>query len=106
MLFPRREKEVRHGVLLEKPVDDPPCCRGCDGVCCRSFPSVELTWEEYEQLQALGATRLEFALYGPPRLMIENGCEFLVGSRCGIYLHRPAICRHFICRTEGGASSA
>jgi len=29
--------------------------------------------------------------------MIELGCEFLVGNRCGIYHHRPAICRRFTC---------
>jgi Fe-S-cluster containining protein len=58
---------------------------------------VELTWEEYCRLEALGASRLHFSLYGPHKLIIENGCEFLQESRCGIYLQRPDICRRFIC---------
>jgi len=97
MLFFNRQKDKRRGVLLDHPVDDASCCRECGAVCCRSFPSVELSWEEYRQLEELGAARLEFALHGPHRLIIENGCEFLRGSRCGIYDHRPAICRRFIC---------
>ena len=100
MLFSRREKEKRHGLLLDQPVDDPPCCRNCAALCCHSFPSVELSWEEYRQLEALGANRLHFSLHGPHKLIIENGCEFLRGSRCGIYEQRPAICRRFICQTE------
>ncbi|HJV35833.1 YkgJ family cysteine cluster protein [Geomonas sp.] len=100
MLFIRHEKK-RHGILLDHPVDDPTCCRECDGVCCRSFPTVELTWDEYRDLESLGATRLQFSLYGPHKLIIENGCEFLQGSRCGIYEHRPAICRRFVCQPEG-----
>jgi uncharacterized protein len=97
MLFSNRLKERRHGILLDQPADDPSCCRSCSGLCCRSFPSVELTWPEYEQLAALGATRLHFSLYGPHKLIIENGCEFLENNRCGIYDHRPDICRRFIC---------
>jgi Fe-S-cluster containining protein len=31
-------------------------------------------------------------------LLIEHGCEFLIGNRCGIYKHRPTICRRFSCR--------
>lgn len=100
MLFSRREKEKRHGLLLDQPVDDPPCCRACDALCCRSFPSVNLTWTEYEQLSGLGATRLQFSLYGPHKLIIENGCEFLQENRCGIYQHRPDICRRFVCQTD------
>lgn len=98
MIFSKREK--RHGILLDHPLDAPSSCRECDALCCRSFPSVELSWEEYQQLEALGATRLQFALYGPHKLIIENGCEFLDGSRCGIYDHRPAICRRFICSRD------
>lgn len=98
MLFSRREREKRHGILLDHPLDDPPCCSTCDAVCCRSFPSVELTWEEYERLHALGARRLEFSLHGPHKLIIENGCEFIDHNRCGIYEDRPQICRRFACR--------
>lgn len=98
MLFFRHDKEKRHGVMLDSPLDDPACCKNCDAVCCRSFPTVEITWDEYRQLEALGATRLQFSLHGPHKLIIENGCEFLHGSRCGIYEHRPAVCRRFVCR--------
>ncbi|HBG06040.1 MAG TPA: zinc/iron-chelating domain-containing protein [Geobacter sp.] len=100
MLFSKRVKEKRHGLLLDQPLDDPSCCRGCDALCCRAFPSVALTWAEYQQLATLGANRLHFSLHGPHKLIIENGCEFLHQGRCGIYEHRPDICRRFICQTK------
>ncbi len=87
----------KHGVLLDRPVDDDPRCRDCDGACCRSFPSVEISWPEFARLQALGAQRLEISLTGHHALVIENGCEFLIEGRCSIYEHRPDICRHFLC---------
>jgi Fe-S-cluster containining protein len=58
---------------------------------------VAVTWEEYQVLKAHGAQRLEFSLSGPHLLLIENGCEFLVGGRCAIYDDRPEICRRFYC---------
>lgn len=97
MLFRRRSKEKRHGLLLDHPLDDPPCCRNCGALCCRSFPNVDLTWEEYTRLEELGATRLHFSLHGPHKLIIENGCEFLYEDRCGIYESRPGVCRRFVC---------
>ena len=97
-LWPHAQRDRRHGLLLDRPVDDPPDCRACDGACCRAFPSVALSWNEYLQLQALGARRLEFSLCGPPLLLIENGCEFLVAGRCGIYNQRPDVCRRFVCQ--------
>ncbi len=97
MLFFRRVKEKRRGLLLDHPLDNAPCCQNCEALCCRSFPSVELSWDEYRQLETLGASRLHFALRGPHKLIIENGCEFLQGSKCGIYQHRPDICRRFVC---------
>jgi uncharacterized protein len=100
MLFSKRAKEKRHGLLLEQPLDDPPCCQTCGALCCRSFPSVELTWTEYQQLASLGASRLHFSLHGPHKLIIENGCEFLDDNRCGIYDYRPDICRRFVCIAE------
>ncbi len=87
----------KHGVLLDRPVDDDPRCRDCGGVCCRSFPAVELSWTEYQRLGTLGARRLEFSITGHHRLVIENGCEFLVEGRCSIYRDRPGICRRFRC---------
>ena len=86
------------GVLREQPLDDDPRCAGCDGACCRGFPSVELTWVEYERLREIGATRLVLPLAGPPLLLIDFCCEFLVGGRCSIYDQRPGICRRFACR--------
>lgn len=100
MLFSKRVKEKRHGLLLDQPLDDPSSCRTCGALCCRSFPNVDLTWAEYEQLTALGAKRLHFSLSGPHKLIIENGCEFLQQSRCGIYEQRPDICRRFFCQME------
>lgn len=94
--FRRRTK--KHGALLDHPVDDDGRCRDCDGACCRSFPSVALSWAEYEQLQALGAVRLHLSLTGRHRLIIENGCEFLVAGQCSIYRFRPDVCRRFFCR--------
>ncbi len=95
-LFQRNRKKL-HGILLDHPQDGNERCAACDASCCRGFPSVELTAEEYATLHQLGAKRLEFTLNGHYYLMIELGCEFLVGNRCGIYHHRPAICRRFTC---------
>lgn len=97
MLFFKRNRERRHGILLERPLDDPQRCHECDGACCRAFPSVALTWEEYRVLEALGARRLELSLNGEHHLLIENGCEFLADGRCLIYLDRPEVCRRFYC---------
>jgi len=97
MLFANRAREKRHGILLDHPLDDPQRCRNCGGACCRAFPSVALTWEEYLVLESLGARRLEFSLDGEHCLMIENGCEFLTEGRCAIYADRPEICRRFYC---------
>ncbi len=99
-LFPSREKPKKHGMLLDGPVDDDSRCRTCDGLCCRSFPNVELTWDEYQTLLDLGASRLHFSLTGHHKLIIENGCEFLVSGRCSIYGKRPAVCRRFFCRDD------
>lgn len=98
MLWNGGRKTRKHGSLRDGPVDNEGCCEECDGACCRSFPSVAVSWTEYEQLLALGATRLHFSLTGQHRLIIENGCEFLVDGKCAIYEHRPDICRRFICR--------
>jgi len=97
---------TKHGVLLDAAVDDHPRCRTCDGVCCRSFPTVELTWPEYETLRSLGAQRLEFSPTGHCRLVIEFGCEFQVDGRCSIYQHRPSVCRRFICHEDEPALHA
>jgi len=98
MILFSRNREKRRGLLLDEGVDGGERCVSCDASCCRGFPSVELTPDEYAVLERLGAARLEFLLSGRYYLMIENGCEFLVGNRCGIYAHRPAICRRFTCR--------
>lgn len=97
MLFAGRAREKRHGILLDHPLDDPQRCHNCDGACCRAFPSVVLTWEEYLLLESLGAKRLDLSLNGEYHLLIENGCEFLVDGRCAIYAERPQICRRFYC---------
>jgi uncharacterized protein len=97
MPFFSHPKTKKHGTLLDGPVDDDGRCKSCGGACCSSFPSVELTWHEYQRLQELGAFRLQFSLTGPHKLIIENGCEFLVAGRCAIYQDRPDICRRFFC---------
>ena len=97
MLFGRRSREKRRGLLLDRPLDDPQRCHDCDGACCRAFPSVRLTGVEFSRLEELGARRLELDLNGGGLLMIENGCEFLDQGRCAIYPHRPEICRLFYC---------
>ena len=90
-----RRRGVRSGS-----VDDDPRCAACDGVCCRSFASVPLSWSELQRLEALGAQRLELSLRGAHLLVIDGGCEFLVAGRCGIYADRPERCRRFICVDE------
>jgi Fe-S-cluster containining protein len=97
MLFPPFRKKRYHGILLDSPQDGNERCRECGGICCSSFTAVELSWEEYGRLQSLGARRLQFSLFGPHKLEIDCGCEFLVQGRCGIYEHRPDICRRFTC---------
>ena len=98
MPFPRFGKKKLHGILLDTPQDGDDRCQDCGGACCRSFASVEISWEEYEQLRSLGASRLQLSLYGPHRLEIDYDCEFLVQGRCSIYDNRPEICRRFTCR--------
>jgi hypothetical protein len=94
----RNKRVKKHGILLDKPVDGSEHCLGCNADCCRGFPSVELTPDEYQTLERLGAARLQFLLNGEHYLIIENGCEFLVGNRCGIYNQRPSICQRFTCK--------
>jgi Fe-S-cluster containining protein len=100
MLFPWRGKPMKHGMLLDHQVADDGRCQECDGLCCRSFPSVELSWAEFETLRSLGAQRLDFSLTGHHALIIENGCEFLSTGKCTIYDQRPEICRRFFCRDD------
>lgn len=97
MLFPFLRKKRYHGMLLDAPRDCDDRCCDCGGVCCRSFAAVEISWDEYERLKRLGATRLQLSLYGPHRLEIDCGCEFLEDGRCSIYEERPDICRRFYC---------
>lgn len=96
----RKKPLKKHGILLDTPMDGSEHCLGCDADCCRGFPSVELTPEEYGTLERLGASRLELLLNGHQYLIIENGCEFLIGNRCSIYHHRPSICQRFTCRNS------
>lgn len=98
MRFIRRTKTKKHGMLVDQPVNDDTRCKDCDGACCRSFPNVELSWAEYEELSVLGASRLYFSISGHHKLIIENGCEFLADGKCSIYEHRPDVCRRFICQ--------
>lgn len=92
-----RSRTKLHGILGDTHRDGNERCRECGGVCCRSFTDVALTWDEYQRLQRLGATRLYLGLIGPPRLIIDYNCEFLDGGRCLIYGDRPDICRRFSC---------
>lgn len=96
----RNKPSKKHGIVLDEPVGGSRC-DGCNADCCRGFPSVELTPDEYDVLELLGARRLAFTLDMKFYLVIENGCEFLEGNRCGIYDQRPAICRRFTCRDDG-----
>lgn len=93
-----RSRIRKHGLLLDSPVDDDRRCRECDGACCRAFPSVPLSWDEYQRLRDLGAVRLQFSLTGRHLLLIDTVCEFLHEGRCRIYHHRPQVCRRFFCR--------
>jgi hypothetical protein len=95
-----RPRESWLGVLLDHPIDNDARCQGCDGFCCRSFPTVNLTWAEFETLKALGARRLHYSISGHYKLIIENGCEFQFQGKCSIYSHRPDICRRFICQKK------
>ena len=100
MSFFGHSKVIKHGMIMDHPVDDAGRCRECDGACCRAFPSVKLSWPEYERLKCLGAHRLDFSLTGHHQLIIENGCEFLMQGKCAIYADRPDTCRRFFCRDD------
>jgi uncharacterized protein len=95
--FLKGRREKRQSILLDHPIENQKQCLDCDGECCRSIPAMELRWEEYETLKALGATRLYFSLTGHHKFIIENGCEFLHRGKCSIYEARPDVCRRFIC---------
>ncbi len=97
MLFPPFRKKRYHGILLDAPRDGDDRCRECGGVCCSSFAAVEISWEEFRRLRQLGAGRLQLSLFGPYRLEIDCGCEFLANGRCSIYDQRPDVCRRFFC---------
>jgi len=97
MLFPPFRKKRYHGILLDAPRDGDNRCQECSGICCSSFAAVEISWDEHERLQGLGARRLQLSLFGPHKLEIDNGCEFLAEGRCSIYEARPDICRRFFC---------
>ncbi|GAM09567.1 flagellin N-methylase [Geobacter sp. OR-1] len=97
MSFFSAARKKRHGILREQPLDGNERCVACAADCCRGFPSIELDADEYSRLESLGAARLAFTLDGRFYLIIENGCEFLDGNRCGIYDLRPRICRIFFC---------
>jgi uncharacterized protein len=94
-LMGRRVK--RQSMVLDRPIENQTQCQDCDGECCRSIPAMEISWEEFETLKALGATRLYFSLAGHHKFIIENGCEFLFRGKCSIYEARPDVCRRFIC---------
>jgi len=97
MLFPSFQKKKYHGILLDVPRDGEDICQQCGGVCCSSFPAIDISWDEYRRLEELGAKRLQLSLFGPHKLEIDCGCEFLVEGRCSIYEARPDICRRFVC---------
>jgi uncharacterized protein len=84
-------------MVADYPIENRSQCQDCDGECCRSFPALEISWEEFEILKARGAARLYFSLSGHHKFIIENGCEFLSQGRCSIYEDRPSVCRRFIC---------
>ena len=97
MLFPSLRIKRYHGILLDAPIDGDDRCQRCGGVCCSSFAAVDISWDEYERLEELGAKRLQLALYGPHKLEIDSGCEVLAEGRCSIYEARPDNCRRFFC---------
>ena len=82
MPFFTRSKVKKRGLVMESPVTDDGRCESCGGKCCSSFPSVNLSWQEYEHLREMGARRLLFSLREHHQLIIENGCEFLSEGRC------------------------
>ena len=93
----KKTRIKKHGYLSDRPVDGDESCRDCAADCCRGFPSVKLTAEEYGDLERLGAVRLQFLLNGKYYLLIEHGCEFLENNRCRIYNQRPLVCKRFSC---------
>lgn len=97
MLWSSRTKMKKHGVLLDHSSGGDSLCNDCNAACCRSFPAVVITGAEYDQLSLIGATRLQYSLLGRHKLLIENGCEFLINEKCSIYEQRPDVCQRFMC---------
>ena len=72
-------------------------CTRC-GLCCDGtlFADVELTGRaEAERMEFLGLRVEEHD--GDSELM-QLPCAALCGTRCGVYAHRPKVCRTFECR--------
>ncbi len=97
MLIPSFQIKKYHGELLDSPKDSDDRCYECGGLCCKSFPAIDISWKEYERLEELGAKQLQVSLFGSHKLVIDYGCEFLLDGKCSIYEDRPDICRRFFC---------
>lgn len=73
-------------------------CTKC-GLCCDGtlFGDVELSgWNEAIQLEVLGLD-IEDADGKGTRALLQQPCNALQGTRCGIYAHRPKCCRTYEC---------
>lgn len=100
-------RAVRERAFTDRPMP----CATCTGACCgRHFSAVCVTGEDIERMQAGGVDiKANVKVYeterwtgyaGEMRLVPwgdedEEACPFLEDTGCGIYEHRPRICREY-----------
>lgn len=74
-------------------------CQTC-GTCCHQ--SIEVTpseWAEMARANPEAAVRAKTVELYDGHLLVEpeDACVFLNGNLCGIWGHRPSVCRSFLC---------
>lgn len=74
--------------------DDPRCVR-CGGACCESI-TLDLSTTNNDFLRFLELrSKPQKKADGTVARNFEVPCYALIGGRCGIYNHRPQMCRDF-----------
>lgn len=109
---------IREQVHTRAPIP----CEQCTAACCRNAWTISVTAVDVERMKDAdlnpdelvvfygGTTmsgcvgelaRVEEPVENPATGEMEFPCKSLVDNRCGIYEHRPQVCRDFSARTCG-----
>lgn len=97
-------------------------CEQCTAACCRNAWTIPVTKTDVDRMKEAGLDvndlikfyggttmsgcvgelqRVEEPVENPATAEKEHPCKSLVDNRCGIYEHRPQVCRDFSARTCG-----